>query len=87
MFINDLEKALDSVFIKTTIDTMLGRRGNHHRRVEYNTEGKKKKIWDMGRKLPSLKDTQTNMFREETVQNYNTLWEEETQMQWKTLQG
>lgn len=43
MFINDLEKALDSVFIKTTIDTMLGRRGNHHRGVEYNTEGKKKR--------------------------------------------
>lgn len=44
IFINDLEKALDSLFIKTAIDTMLGRRCNHQLGAEYNTKGQKKDI-------------------------------------------
>lgn len=66
LFINDLEKALYSMFIKTAVDTMLGRRCNHQPGVEYNTKGQKK-IWDIGRKWPSSKDTQTNTSREEIV--------------------
>lgn len=30
---------------------------------------KERKMWDIGRKCPRLKDTQTNMSREEIFQN------------------